>query len=69
MTNPYTAPWWAEDPEEEQDDRLPNGFRRSEYHEYGISDDDIDLWGLDQPGAPAPSAAGWVVWDLLDGVA
>jgi hypothetical protein len=33
---------------------LPSGYRRSDYHYYGATDDDIESWGLDQPGAPAP---------------
>ena len=46
---------------------LPSGFTRAEYHEWGISDTDIELWGLDQPGAPSPFSAGFVIGDLLDG--
>jgi hypothetical protein len=46
---------------------LPSGYRRAEYHDLGISDSDIELWGLDQPGAPSPYAAGWVIADMLDG--
>jgi len=51
---------------ESSDDLLPSGHRRSEYHRYGATDGDIEFWGLDQPGAPPPDAAGWVVMDLLD---
>lgn len=47
-------------------DLLPSGHRRSEYHRYGATDGDIEFWGLDQPGAPPPDVAGWVVMDLLD---
>ena len=46
---------------------LPNGYRRDEYHSYGISDFEIEFWGLDQPGAPAPGISGWVIMDMLDG--
>ncbi len=45
---------------------LPSGYRRSDYHYYGATDDDIEYWGLDQPGAPAPWDAGIAVWELLD---
>jgi len=47
-------------------DLLPSGHRRSEYHRYGATDGDIEFWGLDQPGAPPPDAAGWVVMDMLE---
>ena len=46
---------------------LPNGYRRDEYHSYGISDFEIEFWELDQPGAPAPGISGWVIMDMLDG--
>ena len=46
---------------------LPNGFTRSDYHDYGISDTDIELWGMDQPNAPDPGIAGWVIADMADG--
>ena len=26
-----------------------------------------NIGGMDQPGAPEPSMAGWVLWDALDG--
>jgi len=45
---------------------LPSGHRRSEYHAYGYTDDHIDLWGLDRPGAPSPDAVWRAVMDLLD---
>ncbi len=48
-------------------ERLPNGYTRSDYHDYGLSDADIDCWGLDQPDAPEPAAAGWAIMDMLDG--
>lgn len=46
---------------------LPSGYRRAEYHALGISDSDIELWGLDQPGVTSPDASGWVIADMLDG--
>lgn len=49
------------------DEMLTNGYRRSEYHQYGYTDYDISLWGLDQPAAPSPSMAGAVIMDMLDG--
>jgi len=49
------------------DEILPNGYRRSDYYAYGWSDMEIECWGLDTPAAPDPWAAGWVVWDMLDG--
>ncbi len=48
------------------DDVFPSGHRRSEYHSYGYTDDDIALWGLDRPGAPPPDAVWRAVVDLLD---
>ena len=48
------------------DDLLPSGYRRSEYHRYGATDGDIEFWGLDQHGAPPPDVAGWAVWDIMD---
>ena len=52
--------------EAESSDLLPSGYRRSEYHRHGATDDDIDFWRLDRPGAPSPGIAGWAVWDLVD---
>jgi hypothetical protein len=49
------------------DERLPNGYTRKDFYEYGFTDFDIEYWGMDQPGAPGPSKAGWVIWDALDG--
>jgi hypothetical protein len=43
------------------------GFRQKDYYDYGFTDFDIKCWGLDQPGAPDPFSAGWVIWDALDG--
>lgn len=50
-----------------EDEILPSGYRRSDYHAYGLTDFDIELWGLDQPGAPNPLSSGWVMVDMLDG--
>jgi hypothetical protein len=52
--------------DDERDEMFPSGHRRSEYHSYGYTDEDIALWGLDQPGAPPPDAVWWAVVDLLD---
>lgn len=52
--------------EGESNDLLLSGYRRSEYHRYGVTDEDIEFWGLDQPGAPPPDAVWWAVMDLLD---
>ena len=49
------------------DKLLPNGYTRGDYHERSFSDADIDVWGLDMPGAPDPDSAGWVVMDMADG--
>jgi hypothetical protein len=49
------------------DHQLPNGHTRQEYYKMGFSDMDIDFWGLDQPGAPSPQAAGFAIMDLLGG--
>lgn len=54
------------DDSSEDDDLLPSDYSRSEYHRYGATDDDIKFWGLDQPGAPPPDAAGWVIWGMMD---
>ena len=48
-------------------DPLPNGHNRQEYYDLGFSDTDIEYWGLDQPGAPDPLAAGFLIMDMLDG--
>ncbi len=56
----------ASDRVSDDDDLLPSGYRRSEYHDHGAIDDDVEYWGLDQPGAPAPEDAGIAVWDVLD---
>lgn len=49
------------------DQILPNGYTRDEYHSFGISDFEIEFWGLDQPGAPPPGMAGLVIMDIWDG--
>jgi hypothetical protein len=46
---------------------LPYGYRKRDYYRLGFTDSDIEIWGLDQEKAPEPSAAGWVILDLLDG--
>jgi hypothetical protein len=46
---------------------LPNGYNRQDYYYRGYSDTDIEFWGLDQPGAPNPDAAGFVIADMADG--
>ncbi len=51
----------------EPEELLPNGRTRQEYYDAGISDQEIEFWGLDQPGAPGPQAAGFVIMDMLDG--
>ena len=48
-------------------DQFPNGYTREDYHRHGFTDFDIEYWGLDQPGAPEPTMAGWVIWDMADG--
>ncbi len=53
--------------DQSSDERLPNGYTRKDYYDLGFTDFDIEYWGMDQPGAPGPSQAGWVVWDVLDG--
>ena len=46
---------------------FPNGHTREEYYDHGFTDHDIEFWGLDQPGAPGPHAAGFEVMDFMDG--
>lgn len=46
---------------------LPNGYTRQDYHAHGFSDADIACFGLDQPSAPNPEASGLVVMDMIDG--
>jgi hypothetical protein len=41
-------------------------YSREDYRRYGATDADIDFWGLDEPGAPPPEAAGWAVWEALE---
>ena len=64
MTRRFFRGIWDDEPSKE---RLPNGYTRKEYHEYGFTDYDIEFWGLDQPGAPDPFSAGWVIADVFDG--
>lgn len=49
------------------DSCLPNGHTRQEYSDAGFSAVDIEYWGLNQPGAPDPLAAGFVSMDMMDG--
>lgn len=51
---------------ESNDEVLPSGYRRSDYHRYGFMHPDIELLGLDQPGAPDPFIAGMITLDILD---
>ncbi len=53
--------------DEASDERLPNGYTRKDYYDHRFTDFDIESWGMDQPGAPGPSMAGWAIWDTLDG--
>ena len=48
-------------------DKLPNGYTRQDYLDAGWSETDIELWGLDQPAAPDPDSAAFVIPDMLDG--
>jgi hypothetical protein len=64
MSNRYFQDLWDD---VSSDERLPNGYTRKDYYDHGFTDFDIEYWGMDQPGAPEPFAAGWVVWDMLDG--
>ena len=64
MNTGYFQTFW-DDPS--PNERLPNGYTRKDYFDHGFSDFDIEFWGMDQPGAPGPSMAGWVIWDALDG--
>ncbi len=64
MSNGYFQGLWDDDTSEE---RLPNGYTRKDYYDYGFTDFDIEYWGMDQLSAPEPSMAGWVIWDALDG--
>ena len=49
------------------DEVLPNGWRRKDYYEYGLTDNDLEFWGLDLPGAPEPALSGIVIMDVADG--
>ena len=49
------------------DEVLPNGWRRKDYYEYGLTDNDLEFWGLDLPGPPEPALSGIVLMDLADG--
>jgi hypothetical protein len=58
---------YSVDDEPSSEERLPNGYTRKDYYDNGFTDFDIEYWGMDQPGAPDPPMAGWVIWDMLDG--
>ncbi len=64
MNTGYFRGLWDDQSSEK---RLPNGSTRKDYYNHGFTDFDIEYWGMDQPGAPDPSMAGWVIWDALDG--
>ena len=49
------------------DEVLPNGWCRKHYYEYGLTDFDIECWGMDLPGAPEPALSGIVIMDMADG--
>jgi hypothetical protein len=51
----------------QEDKKLPNGFTRQDYYDYGYSDFDIEYWGLDQPSAPSPETSGLIIADMMDG--
>lgn len=55
------------DEDYDEDEILPNGYTRQDYYDVGFSDGDIECWGLDQPGAPNPDMAGFVISDMQDG--
>ena len=46
---------------------LENGYRRQDYYDYGYTDTDIELWGMDEPGAPDPFFGGFAIADMADG--
>ena len=49
MSNGYFQGLWDDDISEE---RLPNGYTRKDYYDYGFTDFDLEYWGMDKPGAP-----------------
>ncbi len=48
-------------------DLLQNGYQRQDYLDIGFTDDEIEFWGLDQPNAPDPHSAGYIIADSFDG--
>lgn len=52
--------------EDDTDEELDSGYTRGEYYEYGLDDIEIEFWGLDQPGAPAPEDAGSMIWEMVE---
>ncbi len=53
--------------DQDPDELLPNGHKRSDYYDLGYSDSDIEFWGLNQPGAPDPHVAGFEILDAMEG--
>lgn len=53
--------------DEDENEILPNGYSRKDYTDVGFSDSDIETWGLDQPSAPSPSIAPFIISDMMDG--
>ena len=51
----------------DKDEVFPNKHTYQDYEKYGFTEADMDFWGLDQPGAPEPKTAGWIVMDAMDG--
>jgi hypothetical protein len=49
-----------------QSGALEGSHSREDYRRCGATDEDIDFWGLDEPGAPPPEVAGWAVWEVLE---
>ncbi len=58
---------WNQNNPDANNEPLPSGHTRREYYDAGFSEMDIEYWGLDQPGAPDPLAAGFLIMDVLDG--
>ena len=52
----------------DDDDLFPNDHYWNKYHDYDVTDGDIEIefWDFDQPGEPLPEAVWWAVMDLLD---
>lgn len=54
-TQPYSVPH----------ELLDSGYSREDYYAMGFSDDEIEGFGLDQPGAPPPEIAPFAIDDLM----